>query len=68
VALNDISGICGPLESISQGMEFIFIPPLENITTKVSNKRKRARRGKPNTDMWKQNLRQTDSWVKNMYL
>lgn len=38
VVLNDISGICGPFESISQGMEIIFLPPLENITTvEVSN-------------------------------
>lgn len=68
VNLNDISGICGPFESISQGMGFIFLPPLENITTEVSNKRKRARRGKPNTNMWKQNLRKRNRQLGKEYI
>lgn len=45
-----------------------FIPPLENITTEVSNKRKRARRGKPNTNMWKQNLRKRNRQLGKEYV
>lgn len=55
-------------ESISQGMGFIILPPLENITAEVSNKRKRAKRGKPNTDTWKQNLRKRNRQLGKEYV
>lgn len=69
VILNDISGTCGPFENISQGKGFIFLSPLENINTaEVSNKRKRAKRGKPNTNMWKQNLRKRNRQLGKEYV
>lgn len=50
--LNDIFGIHVFNESISQGMGFILLLFIENNTTEVSNKNKRAKRGRVDFYSW----------------
>lgn len=53
LVLNDIYGIHGLFKSTSQDIGFILLPSLENSTIEVLNKKKRKKKGRPNTEMWK---------------